>query len=121
MPAKITIQDIHALAKKQGGKCLSKKYIGNAAKLKWQCADGHTWEASAAYIKTGYWCTICRNEKKLKYMHNLAKKQGGQCLSKQYINVDSKLKWQCAKGHIFERTRDDIIRNRWCPTCARKR
>jgi hypothetical protein len=34
-------------------------------------------------------------------MKTLAKKYGGICLSKRYVNGGKKLKWRCKQGHKF--------------------
>ena len=59
-------------------------------------------------------------EDKLKEMQKLAKKNDGKCLSKQYINSESKLKWQCKEGHIWTANSEHIKQGRWCPFCAGK-
>ena len=43
-------------------------------------------------------------------MHSLAKARGGKCLSTEYINISTKLQWQCAKGHIWEA----VYNKSWC-------
>ena len=35
-------------------------------------------------------------------MRELAQQKGGKCLSNKYINVDTKLRWKCGEGHIWE-------------------
>jgi len=35
-------------------------------------------------------------------MNKIAKSKEGKCLSKEYINTITKLKWQCDKGHTWE-------------------
>ena len=58
---KLTIEEMRKIAKKLGGKCLSDKYINNRTKLKWQCKDGHIWEARPYHVKSGHWCRVCAN------------------------------------------------------------
>ena len=48
MSAKLTIEQMQALAKKRGGVCLSKRYDGTHTKLRWRCAEGHEWEMTKA-------------------------------------------------------------------------
>ena len=36
--------------------------------------------------------------------HNIAKERGGKCLSKEYINTNTKIKWECKEGHTWEST-----------------
>ena len=60
MSRRLTIEEMQALAAKKGGKCLSTQYINSKIKLKWQCAEGHIWEATPSSIKNGgTWCTEC--------------------------------------------------------------
>ncbi|PKM92484.1 MAG: hypothetical protein CVU81_00175, partial [Euryarchaeota archaeon HGW-Euryarchaeota-1] len=47
-----------------GGKCLSTKYINANTKLKWQCKEGHRWEAIPSSIKKGSWCPVCARKNK---------------------------------------------------------
>lgn len=61
-----TIANMHILAESRDGKCLSDKYIKAIVKLKWQCKEGHEWEASPSNIKRGSWCPICAKNKRKK-------------------------------------------------------
>lgn len=47
------------IAKKRGGKCLSKVYKNARTKLRWECAKGHAWESVPYIVKKGSWCRIC--------------------------------------------------------------
>ena len=51
-------------------------------------------------------------------MQKLAISRSGRCLSKNYINTNTKLKWQCKKGHIWEAIPSNIKKGTWCPKCA---
>lgn len=60
--SEITIDDCRQAAEFRGGKCLSETMVKGdmASKLKWQCAEGHTFEASPALIlQGGHWCPEC--------------------------------------------------------------
>lgn len=109
-------------AKQNGGKCLSKRYINNITKLKWQCKKGHIWNAKYGHMKIkGNWCPECSGKKKrtIEEMQEIAKQNGGKCLSKVYLGIHVKLKWQCKEGHIWY-TAPAGIKNRgnWCSICA---
>ncbi len=116
------IEEMQKLAGSRRGKCLSKNYINAGTKLKWQCAERHIWEATPRNIKRGKWCPICAGKVKLtiEEMQKIAESRGGKCLSQNYINAHTKLKWQCVKGHIWEARPQDIKYKRWCPYCAGK-
>ena len=55
-----TIEDAKSAAKFRGGKCLSEEMPSLTAPLVWQCAEGHTFEASALTVmRAGHWCPKC--------------------------------------------------------------
>ena len=121
----LTIEQMRELAGKRGGKCLSEKYINARTKLKWECSRGHQWEAIPDSIKRGQWCRSCgyietanKQRGSIEQMHILATKRGGKCLSKEYINSQTKLKWRCADGHEWEARPNAIQRGAWCPNCG---
>lgn len=63
---KKTIKDMHVLAKRYKGKCLSKEYKSSHTYLKWQCKKGHVFEMAPHNINPDTWCKHCQREKKLK-------------------------------------------------------
>ena len=114
----LTIAELHQIAKIRGGKCLSDKYIDYNTKLKWQCKEGHVWEALPSSVKYRSWCPYCAGRNKtIEDMNKIAKSRGGKCLSKKYIHCESKLQWECDKGHTWWATYQSI-RKHWCPHCA---
>ena len=60
----ITIEIIREMASQKGGKCLSEEFIKNQNKLKWQCKEGHIWDAPFNSIKSGSWCPVCNRIKR---------------------------------------------------------
>jgi hypothetical protein len=120
-----TIEDMRKIAGSKGGKCLSEGYIDSNTNLTWQCEKGHIWQATPANVKRKTWCPFCaakaRGSKQLltiEEMREIAKKRGGKCLSEKYINANTKLKWQCKKGHRWEAIPSSIKTRTWCPTCS---
>lgn len=60
--SEIDFEDVKAVAKLRGGKCLSENMEkGDIDKtLKWECEDGHIFEARARTVLLGgHWCPIC--------------------------------------------------------------
>ncbi len=116
---RLTIEDLKINAAAKGGKCLSVDYGGNASKLQWQCKKGHTWWATPRDIRTGRWCLQCSGHMRhtLEQMKNEAKKRGGECLSDEYENAHTKLKWKCCEGHDWEAPWAEINKGNWCPIC----
>ncbi|CAB4378873.1 unnamed protein product [Rhizophagus irregularis] len=55
----------------------------------------------------------------LKDVNAIAMERGGICISKEYINFRSLMKWRCAKGYEWQARFPCIkTRKRWCPHCA---
>ena len=121
---KLTIEEMQSIAEKRKGKCLSKKYINSKSKLRWQCEHGHIWEATVSTVMGGAWCPECAGNKKLDMasMDRIAYERGGKCLSTEYKNLGTQLKWQCAYGHTWSAKPRDVIHSKsWCPKCWRLR
>jgi hypothetical protein len=116
------LEEIKQIAKSKGGKCLSDVYENNHTHLKFQCKNGHVWMAKSNNIKTGWWCPQCSGNAKrtLKEFQEVAKQKGGKCLSTVYVNIDTKLKWQCGEGHEWMATPYSVEKKSWCPFCAWK-
>ena len=115
-----SLKKLHELAIERGGKCLSDKYVSSAMKLRWQCAEGHVWEATPNSINRGRWCPECLGIKRLTIegMQEIAAELGGRCLSDKYVNSTTMLRWECREGHIWEETPDVIMQGSWCPECS---
>jgi thiol-disulfide isomerase/thioredoxin len=121
---KLTIGELQAIAKKQGGKLLSTKYIDSKTPLEWGCANGHTWLTAASTVKKGSWCRKCSAEKRkltIEMFQKIAKKRGGKLLSDKYVNSKTPLKWECREGHRWTTTPIIINQGSWCPVCGYKR
>jgi len=119
--AKLTIEEMQQIAKSRRGKCLSDKYINDSTKLKWECKEGHIWEAQPHAVKgRSSWCPYCWNHMRLtiEEMQQIAKSRGGKCLSDKYVNAKTKLKWQCQQGHIWKTVPMMVKRGSWCPYCS---
>ena len=128
---RLELKAMRRLARKRGGKCLSTSYLNNHHSLLWECKRGHRWKASPANVKggkrkRGTWCLECYNLRRrfrprhnIEKMKDLARSRGGLCLSEDYINSKSKLRWQCDKGHCWRAVPVAVRRGSWCPVCAR--
>ncbi|UIJ69607.1 hypothetical protein LW858_30995 (plasmid) [Bacillus cereus] len=63
-----------------------------------------------------------RNRLSIKDMCKLAQLNNGKCLSEDYVNIMTPLKWECHKGHKFEAIPNDVKNsNTWCPYCSNKK
>ena len=121
MTRRLKITQVQKLAESRGGKLLSTKYINAHQKLKWKCNKGHIWFAEQTNIKSGnQWCPVCSNRvpHTLKDCKAHAKKRGGLCLSKKYLNNKTFMKWKCKEGHIWTASSFNILSQKtWCKRC----
>lgn len=51
----------------------------------------------------------------------IAKAKGGRALSTSYRGLYQKLRWQCAKGHVWHASPADVKAGNWCPYCSGKK
>ena len=125
---KNTIEEMKELAESKGGKCLSEVYINAHTKLWWKCSEKHRWKASSNSIQQGQWCPECGYKKSANKRRGsiegpcrLAEVKGGKCLSEVYVNAQTKLEWECSKGHKWKASSNSIQQGRWCPECGYKK
>ncbi len=121
---KTILRELKDRAALNGGACLSKEYINSSTPLLWRCEKGHTWDAAPAAIKKGGWCPGCAvNNRRttIEELQEIAKERGGKCLSSEYTNNRSKIKWSCKEGHIWISAAGNIKSGNWCRICARER
>lgn len=118
-----TIEDMHKLARKFGGTCLSKSYKNGRTPLRWKCEMGHIFEKTPNHIiNQGQWCRACGGTQphSIRTMREAARSYGGRCLSTEYANNRTALKWRCKQGHVFMKTAKLVLnRRQWCPDCSR--
>merc|ERR1712226_996679 len=92
------------------------------AKLRWQCAEGHQWEASLNSIKNGgSWCPTCaklRSCLSIEVAKDIAAARGGICVSERYDNIFAHLLWRCSQGHEWSANLNNVKQGTWCPYCA---
>jgi len=54
----------------------------------------------------------------IEHMQELAASRGGQCLSEEFIDLKTRLRWRCGFGHEWEATPLLHQAGHWCPQCA---
>ena len=118
---KYTIEECctHAVNKK--GKCLSNEYINSSTLMEWECKERHCWKNTFGHIKHGQWCPYCSGKfnNNIELCNKIANEKGGECISKNYLNSSTKMKWKCKEGHIWDTNFENIkLSDSWCPTCA---
>ena len=122
-PRFYTIDSIKEWARAKGGECISSEY-SYKTKLLFRCAQSHEWTAEAYAIKRGRWCPRCahHNQLGIEEMRQLAMSRGGNCLSTEYVNIETNLIWQCGKGHTWNAPPSRIKHDKhWCPVCGKQK
>ena len=119
----------------KGGVLITKNSLdlNTKSKFKFKCKECHTWETTYHSVLNGTWCDKCRKvemfEKKRvdqvdkirKELHKILEERKGKLLQGDYVNQQSKFKFKCKEGHIFEtRPYTMISRGSWCDKCSRK-
>lgn len=94
-------------------------------KVWWKCKKGHSYQAYISNrTRHNSGCATCAKEARKKYsieyFQDFAKEHGGECLSNEYKNCKTKLKFRCKEGHTWETRADNILYdNKWCSECAK--
>jgi hypothetical protein len=122
------LEEMKQLASSRGGSCVSGFYINNNIKLRWRCSEGHKWQAVPASVKAGSWCPKCgdmraakKRARSLGDIQRYAASRGGECLSVDYQNSQSRLRWRCAEGHEWISQANHVVAGHWCPRCGKEK
>jgi len=117
-----SLAELQQAAERQGGKCLASVCQRIQARYPFQCQRGHEWMAWGAEILKGHWCPTCRTEDRqqrgIGTMHAIAAERGGRCLSDAYVDNNTRLEWECARGHRWWARPRQIASGNWCAQCA---
>jgi hypothetical protein len=115
--ASVWLNKVQEMAKERGGRCLSDTYVNSRTPMLWECANKHQWHASQNRTALGQWCRLCVSDKELETMRRIASEHGGLCLSNSYVNTESPLQWECARGHRWHARPHGIKTGKWCRQC----
>jgi hypothetical protein len=111
-------------AKVHGGRLMSNTYTDGVTKIRWECAEGHQWEAGFNAMKhRNGWCPSCAGTQKMdiEQAQSYAISKHGKLLSDVYVNGATKMLWECSKGHRWEAGFGSMKNQRsWCLICAGK-
>ncbi|MEF8731213.1 MAG: hypothetical protein V5B40_04650 [Candidatus Accumulibacter meliphilus] len=109
----------------RGGDLLTSSYTGNKEPMRWQCAEGHEWNASfGTVVGRGAWCGRCGGNQREAHeqfakAQEIATKKNGRCLDAEYRGTSAKMLWQCERGHRWRATFYSVVQGEtWCPTCS---
>ncbi len=120
------LEFVQRLARERGGRCLADNYVNSRERLAWECREGHRWSASTDNVHhNGSWCPRCavarnaaeRRRLSLERMQAMAAERGGRCLSSEFVDESTELRWVCGEGHRWSAPPQTLRYKVWCPTC----
>jgi hypothetical protein len=118
-----TAQEVAAV---KGGRCLGVKAVPMSCAVRWECREGHQWQALLSnVIHKGTWCPECAPKtRRTNRKNNLARAQvlaaekGGRCLATENFTIKTQVAWECAAGHQWETPFYVVRRGNWCGRCG---
>lgn len=125
-----SIERMRGWAADRNGTCVSDRYEGSHAVLRWQCGAGHPpFKMTPNNVQAGQWCPICGRARSaaarrtsIETLDAFAAARGWQLLSRQYGNKSERLLWRCAVGHEWCASWGNVLgRGSGCPHCTRPR
>lgn len=120
---RLTFDDAVTLARTRGGGLESKRFLTAKHRYRWSCEKGHVWRATFDSVRRGSWCPRCAGKKvdkrsRMTRLRQVAKKNGGRVLARSCATGNSKLVFECRKGHQFESDYEHVVGQfTWCPYC----
>lgn len=117
-----TAGDYHQVAKARNFRWLGTEAPNVRMKTRWQCPQGHQWEALYNNVRRGSGCPICANRvpKAAEAYQALAQARGFRWLGPAVGNTMTKTGWACPEGHEWQTTYNRVRRGQGCPFCANR-
>lgn len=121
-------------AKARNGKLLSDKWHGVSAKYDFLCAQGHKFSVQYNRLvgttdRPPQWCYECELKRRsiamrdpIEKFQEVASSRGGKLITTDYVNQQTLMIWECARGHKWPATASNVIGNAskkgtWCRKC----
>lgn len=97
------------------------RYVDSKTNIACRCViDGNRWNPRASHLLEGQGCSMCKH-KRVGVDDFLARlKATGKEITALdlYIDMKTKIRFQCKLGHIWPDTPDNILRGCGCPYCS---
>ena len=100
------------------------EYVHQTVKARFQCNEGHIWEARPNNVLSGKGCPECARAKKGSYRKlsseivNERLEGRGITLNGEYVNSQTKALFKCDKGHSWKAVPNSVMAGKGCPECA---
>src|SRR5262249_20914258 len=75
------------------------------------------------HVQQGSWCPSCHGTPPgdLERMRDIARRRGGECLSRAYAGNLGLLRWRCRERHVWSARPNAVVQGSWCRRCAAAR
>lgn len=109
---KYSIEYCEQYAAEHGFRCLETSYVSTGFPMKWEClTDGCIWTTKFSHIiNKGSRCPDCHKRSRntteqfnINFCKAYAIEHGFECLSTEYKNNATPMKWKCSEGHEWDK------------------
>ena len=95
------------------------EYVTARKKVDFVCAKGHQWSTTPDAVMRGQGCKKCAGLEKLtKDEVNVRLAPRKIKIIAEYVNTQTKTKFQCHHGHEWETTPGSVMSGKGCPQCV---
>ena len=130
-----TIQKMESLLAEKGAGKIVSIYPRQKQKhtlFKLACENGHLFDTDLGRVRNGNWCRHCNHIERgasqrltIEDLQKTAFERKGLLVSERYLNVKTKLLWQCEHGHLWAASANSVRETKrrkgsWCPVCVNK-
>jgi len=118
--SKFSYDDVKKVFRDRGYILRSKEYVNSQTKLDYECPKGHLGSMTYGNFYQKHACLVCFIENsRLSYeeVKRAFDDRGYTLLSKEYVNVQTKLDYICPKGHLGSMTYGNFHQGKGCPIC----
>lgn len=97
------------------------EYVNVDTKTMFQCDNGHTWEAAPEKVMSRTGCPYCSGMAPLTTeIVNARIEDRGLILVDEFVNNQTKVRFKCNEGHIWDAKPNNVLNGRGCPECSER-
>jgi hypothetical protein len=119
---KLTLEYVRKIFKMRGYTLLSTEYLGNKAKLKYECPKGHIGYIKFNNFQQGAGCMKCSLDLRrltVEQVKQEFRNRGYEPLFDEYITNRVDLKYKCSSGHLCYITYSSFKQGCGCAICSK--
>lgn len=119
MARRLTYEEVKSRFTDKGWKLISKEYLGNQKPLTAICPNGHETDITLNNFNKKQGCKHCAGNVKYTYeqVEKIFKDENCKLISKEYINNNTHLEYQCSCGNTSKIKLGAFIKGHRCRKC----